>query len=284
GELADNNVSTIQGKDPITGVPQPLTRNPLLANDFMTLLTGLGLYDQGFHNNGVRPGGATDPAAPEFLAENEDIGRGGNTELPAPLQNVPLGFGRLGLRNIGFEGPPLPASLVPYVPALPFGFRPDDTFPYGGRVANFGLFKTPMLRNVELTGPYFHNGGFSTLHQVVEFYTRGGDFPYTNDMDFDVGVLPIGFLRGSDTRKNELVAFLLTLTDQRTKDESAPFDHPELFVPVDGRAPVTPGSRAGLLLNTKMFKQIPAVGAGGRPAEGLAPLAPFLNVNHFQAQ
>lgn len=38
-----------------------------------------------------------------------------------------------------------------------------------------GAFKTPGLRNVALTGPYFHNGSRSTLEQVVEFYNRGGD-------------------------------------------------------------------------------------------------------------
>ena len=38
-----------------------------------------------------------------------------------------------------------------------------------------GAFKAPSLRNVELTGPYFHNGGQSTLEQVVQFYNRGGD-------------------------------------------------------------------------------------------------------------
>ncbi len=40
-----------------------------------------------------------------------------------------------------------------------------------------GLFKTPGLRNVEFTGPYFHNGGQATLGQVIDFYGRGGDFP-----------------------------------------------------------------------------------------------------------
>jgi cytochrome c peroxidase len=33
-----------------------------------------------------------------------------------------------------------------------------------------GLFKVPTLRNVAITSPYFHNGVFSTLHQVVEWY------------------------------------------------------------------------------------------------------------------
>src|SRR5437879_2712755 len=38
-----------------------------------------------------------------------------------------------------------------------------------------GAFKTPGLRNVELTGPYMHNGGMATLELVVDFYRRGGD-------------------------------------------------------------------------------------------------------------
>ena len=37
-----------------------------------------------------------------------------------------------------------------------------------------GSFKTPGLRNVGLTPPYFHNGAYSTLRQAVEFYARGG--------------------------------------------------------------------------------------------------------------
>jgi len=54
------------------------------------------------------------------------------------------------------------------------------TNPTPNRVLRDGAFKAPQLRNVELTGPYFHNGGTLTLRQVVDFYTRGGDFPITN--------------------------------------------------------------------------------------------------------
>lgn len=38
-----------------------------------------------------------------------------------------------------------------------------------------GKFKTPTLRNVELTGPYMHDGRFQTLEEVIAFYNRGGD-------------------------------------------------------------------------------------------------------------
>ena len=33
-----------------------------------------------------------------------------------------------------------------------------------------GKFKVPTLRNIALTAPYFHNGVFSELHKVVEWY------------------------------------------------------------------------------------------------------------------
>jgi hypothetical protein len=35
-------------------------------------------------------------------------------------------------------------------------------------------FKTPTLRNIELTAPYMHNGVFKTLEEVVDFYDVGG--------------------------------------------------------------------------------------------------------------
>ncbi len=277
--MHDHDVFAIQGADPVNGVPQELNLNPLAANEFMTISTGTALYDNGFHNTGVRPGGAIDSTLPEFLVTNEDIGRGGMTGLGGSLINVPLSFGLLGLQEIGAILPPLPAHMLGWVPPLPEGFLPTDTTPFPNRVSNFGAFKTPGLRNVELSGPYMHNGGLSTLRQVVDFYTRGGDFPVTNDMDFDSAVLAIGFLRGSNQRKSELVQFMLTLTDERVKNESAPFDHPEIFVPASGNAPVSPGNRSQLLTLTTDFKHIPAVGSGGRLLQGMAPIGTFLGLN-----
>lgn len=43
------------------------------------------------------------------------------------------------------------------------------------RVAVDGAFKTPTLRNVGLTAPYFHNGGVKSLKEVVQLYNRGGN-------------------------------------------------------------------------------------------------------------
>jgi len=104
-----------------------------------------------------------------------------------------------------------------------------------------GEFKTPGLRNVELNGPYFHNGGYLSLRQVVDFYDRGGDFPsgFTHG---DVRQLGL-----SETEKNALVAFMLTLTDERVRRQAAPFDHPSLRLPNGTDLPAT-GAAGGAAL------------------------------------
>src|SRR5712692_626187 len=90
-----------------------------------------------------------------------------------------------------------------------------------------GAFKTPGLRNVELTGPYMHNGGMATLEQVVDFYSRGGDFAKENAAVLSSRIKNLGL---SADDKAAVVAFLKALTDERVRMERAPFDHPELFV------------------------------------------------------
>jgi cytochrome c peroxidase len=88
-----------------------------------------------------------------------------------------------------------------------------------------GTFKTPGLRNVEFTGPYFHNGGQATLEQVIDFYSRGGDFPAGPNVGRGLRTLNL-----SAGDRAALVAFMKSLTDDRVRFERAPFDHPELCV------------------------------------------------------
>lgn len=107
------------------------------------------------------------------------------------------------------------------------GTLPTDNSPASAR----GRFKTPGLRNVELTGPYFHNGGQATLKQVMEFYNRGGDFPPNASNGPDIRTLNL-----SATDQANLVEFMKALTDDRVRFERAPFDHPELCV-ADGHLP-----------------------------------------------
>jgi cytochrome c peroxidase len=109
----------------------------------------------------------------------------------------------------------------------------------GSTLAADGTFKIPGLRNVELTAPYFHNGGESTLLDVITFYARGGNQGgasnpiQTRDGTVIGGLSVLNFTAApdADAVKADLVAFLESLTDERVRRRAAPFDHPQLFVP-----------------------------------------------------
>ena len=120
-----------------------------------------------------------------------------------------------------------------------------------------GAFKVPGLRNVALTGPYMHNGSMKNLEEVVAFYFRGGNFK--NPDHFGTFVFPQPF---QEADLKALVAFLQSLTDERVLWERAPFDHPALRIPEGWRG------------HQERFREIPAVGAGGRPPE-IGPLKAF---------
>jgi cytochrome c peroxidase len=184
-----------------------IATNALLEQ--MPVASGLSiLYDAGFNNTAVRP-------------TTDDIGRGGNSpfinSLP-PTLPLPLSFAAQAelqfANSLPFAAPPLPANL-----------------PVNFPVANDGAFKVPGLRNVELTAPYFHNGGMLTLGQAVDFYTRGGNFPVANRNQLDVAIAEIGALQNNPQGAADLVAFMMSMTDERVRAEKAPFDHPELFIP-----------------------------------------------------
>ncbi|MEN9947497.1 MAG: cytochrome peroxidase [Bacteroidota bacterium] len=68
-------------------------------------------------------------------------------------------------------------------------------------------FKTPTLRNIELTPPYFHNGQIDRLEEVIEFYNRGGDANRTNQ---DARIHELNL---NENEKKDLLIFLQTLTD-----------------------------------------------------------------------
>ena len=73
-----------------------------------------------------------------------------------------------------------------------------------------GKFKTPTLRNIEMTAPYMHDGRFATLEEVVEHYDSGGK--YSTTIDPLMKKLGIG-LQLTNQEKIDLVAYLKTLTD-----------------------------------------------------------------------
>lgn len=87
------------------------------------------------------------------------------------------------------------------------GKMPDAGRYYVSRdKADWGAFKTPSLRNVQLTAPYMHDGSLATLEDVVEFYNKGG----TSNPNLSPGIGPL-YLNSQE--KADLVSFLKSLTD-----------------------------------------------------------------------
>ena len=73
-----------------------------------------------------------------------------------------------------------------------------------------GKFKTPTLRNIEMSSPYMHDGRFTTLEEVVEHYDSGGK--YSTTVDPLMKKLGVG-LQLTNQEKKDLVSYLKTLTD-----------------------------------------------------------------------
>ena len=73
------------------------------------------------------------------------------------------------------------------------------------RTEDLGGFKTPTLRDVELTSPYMHDGSLKTLIDVVNFYNRGGN----PNSHLDQRIQP---LKLTDAEVNDLVEFMRALT------------------------------------------------------------------------
>ncbi|MEM7798245.1 MAG: cytochrome c peroxidase [Chloroflexota bacterium] len=99
----------------------------------------------------------------------------------------------------------------------------DETFNNGldaittDEGAGDGEFKVPSLRNIAVTGPYMHDGRFATLEEVVEFYDSGVQAHPNLARDLREGgggnVVPRR-LNLTDDEKEDLIAFLNTLTDE----------------------------------------------------------------------
>ncbi|WP_395790656.1 cytochrome-c peroxidase [Aquimonas sp.] len=194
------------------------------------------VYDQSFYNIGVRP-------------TWEDLGLGARDPFGNPLSVSEL----LTMDPAQVASPELLGQAYPNIANPPLA--------RGERTSTMGAFKVPSLRNIELTAPYFHNGGELSLHDAVRFYNRGGNFREANVqfIDFEIGALGL-----SEAQVDDLVAFMKALTDERVRRRSAPFDHPQLFVPdgalryPDGRVVREADGSA-----RDRMREIPAVGRQG---------------------
>ena len=75
--------------------------------------------------------------------------------------------------------------------------------------SDYGKFKVPTLRNIALTAPYMHDGRFTTLEQVLSFYSRNVNHSSPNidsTMSFFTTQISV-------SQQADIVAFLKTLTD-----------------------------------------------------------------------
>lgn len=81
------------------------------------------------------------------------------------------------------------------------------------QVFDIGSYRTPSLRNVALTAPYFHDGSAKTLADVVKFYNEGGRPNINREWDLDALAL-------AEDEQRDLVAFLESLTGKTLNADS----------------------------------------------------------------
>ncbi len=209
----------------------PLRLSPSIPAQLSTWIAGRdypGLFQEAFGTSDVT--GARIALAiatyERVLVSNQapfDQLLAGNPQALTPQENAGFQvFNGQGRCVTCHAGPRLTNDSFRYI-----GVRPqaDDLgrFAVTGQIGDRGRMKVPSLRNVELRAPYFHTGRLGTLEEVVDFYNRGGDFNAPNK---DPNIVPLGLNAG---QRANLLAFLRRpLTDPRTVNQQAPFDHPAL--------------------------------------------------------
>lgn len=192
--------------------PNPITWGNIIhaiAAFQRTILSGNSQYDQYLRGTVQLP-----PAAERgmnlFFGEkaecfhchssfnfNDQIVHAGSRIVDTPFHNT-------GLYNIGGTG------------AFPEPNR--GVYELTQLVKDMGKFRAPSLRNVEVTGPYMHDGSIATLEEVLDFYAAGGrnitSGPYAGDGRANPN--KNDFINQIDLTAQEradIVAFLKTLTD-----------------------------------------------------------------------
>jgi cytochrome c peroxidase len=95
----------------------------------------------------------------------------------------------------------------------------DSRYGFSKDPMDIGAYKAPTLRNIELTAPYMHDGRFKTLEEVVNQYASGVVMSTT--------IHPLmkwakfGGNQLTQQQKDDLIAFLKTLTDNQFTSDTA---------------------------------------------------------------
>jgi cytochrome c peroxidase len=86
-----------------------------------------------------------------------------------------------------------------------------DRYSVTGNPSDIGAFVAPTLRNIELTAPYMHDGRFTSLDEVINFYNSG--------LKWSLSISPLmhhistGGIQLTYANRQNLKAFLLSLSD-----------------------------------------------------------------------
>ncbi|MCC6725337.1 MAG: c-type cytochrome [Saprospiraceae bacterium] len=100
---------------------------------------------------------------------------------------------------------------------LDMDYADEGIFKISSLPSDKGVFKVPLLRNIELTAPYMHDGRFATLEAVVDHYSDGiQNHPNLHSELRDANTGQAKKMNLNESDKQALVAFLKTLTDKES--------------------------------------------------------------------
>ena len=209
---------------------RPLAQATSVPTDLAAWIAGRAyplLFQEAFGNATVTPARIAMAIATyeRTLFSNQtplDVALAGGAPL-TPAENAGLNlFGSLGCAGC-HAGSLFSDNNFHYIGESPAA-EDSGRFVVTRNPANLGMFRTPSLRNAALRPAFMHDGRFSTLQQVIDFYDRGGDFDAPNKA---AAIRPLNL---GPVQKAQLLAFLTRpLTDLRVANGTAPFDRPSLF-------------------------------------------------------
>ena len=156
------------------------------------------------------------------------FGAGNCVSCHQPPNFADFDFHNIGVQNAGFETPEKFGHNAEIC-----GGVAKDVDPGRGEVGFFrsscsdlGKFKTPTLRNVELSAPYMHNGKYASLGKAISHFeelARGALTPVVGKLDQKVekGAFKFGAGGGSPEDMKNMVEFLKALTGTQLKSPAA---------------------------------------------------------------